>query len=288
METKELEKEFLTMIEAQKRTIYKVCYIYANDQDDLNDLYQETVLNLWKSFPRYRGDSKLATWVYRIAMNTCITFLRRSNARPQTVPMTANVASMAAEDNETAGQLRELYRLINQLGKLERALILLWLEERSYEEIADILGITKTNVAVKLTYDGIMGQNIYNFVVNMLIICVVFPYVYLNTPIQTTSFAIVEGVMVIGLIPLVWKLSLLSKFDLGGKSSSELSRLVLTYKKICHQEKVWMIGAVCLALIAFYILELGFNTKAGYEYSTRLLLPLGLSLLTFGLGLVGR
>ena len=108
------------------------------------------MLNLWKSFPRYRGDSKLATWVYRIAMNTCITFLRRSNTRPQTVPMTANVASMAAEDNETAGQLRELYRLINQLGKLERALILLWLEKRSYEEIADILGITKTNVAVKL------------------------------------------------------------------------------------------------------------------------------------------
>ena len=80
METKELEKDFLTMVEAQKRTIYKVCYIYANDQDDLNDLYQETVLNLWKSFPRYRGDSKLTTWVYRIAMNTCITFLRRSNA----------------------------------------------------------------------------------------------------------------------------------------------------------------------------------------------------------------
>ena len=69
-------------------------------------------------------------------MNTCITFLRRSNARPHTVPMTANVASVAADDDT--------------MGKLERALILLWLEERSYEEIADILGITKTNVAVKL------------------------------------------------------------------------------------------------------------------------------------------
>ena len=138
----------------------------------------------------------------------------------------------------------------------------------------------------KTAFDSIVGHNIYSLVVNILIICVVFPYVYMNTPIQATSFAIVEGVMVIGLIPLVWKLSLLSKFDLGGKSSRELSRLVLTYKKICHQEKVWLIGAVCLALIAFYILELGFNTKAGYEYSTRLLLPLGLSLLTFGLGLV--
>ena len=149
METKELEKEFLEMIEAQKRTIYKVCYIYANNQDDLNDLFQETVLNLWKSFPRYRGDSKLVTWVYRIAMNTCITFLRRSGTRPQAIPLTADMAQIAADEG-TAAQLQELYKLINQLGKLERALILLWLEERSYQEMADILGISKANVAVKL------------------------------------------------------------------------------------------------------------------------------------------
>ena len=150
METKELEKAFLDMIEAQKRTIYKVCYIYAKDQDDLYDLFQETVLNLWKAFPRYRGDSALTTWVYRIAMNTCVTFLRRSGNRPQTVPMTAQVASQLEADAETSEQLKELYKLINQLGKLERALILLWLEERSYQEMADILGISKANVAVKL------------------------------------------------------------------------------------------------------------------------------------------
>ena len=150
METKELEKEFLDMIEAHKRIIYKVCYMYANGQDDLNDLFQETVLNLWKSFTRYRGDSTYNTWVYRIAMNTCITFLRRSSTRPQTIPMTTDVARLAAEEEDVAGQLRELYRLINQLGKLERALILLWLEERSYQEMADILGISKANVAVKL------------------------------------------------------------------------------------------------------------------------------------------
>ena len=150
METNPLEKEFLEMITAQQRTVFKVCYIYAKDQDDLNDLFQEVVLNLWKSFPHYRGDSKLSTWVYRIAMNTCITFLRRSNSRPQTIPLTLDVVSQLAEEESRAGQLKELYRLINQLGKLERALILLWLEERSYQDMADILGISKANVAVKL------------------------------------------------------------------------------------------------------------------------------------------
>ena len=162
------------------------------------------------------------------------------------------------------------------------------LDERLAETEIVNLRIVKEMIQqkTKSAYDRIMGQNIYSLVINVLIICGVFPYVYMNTPVQTTSFAIVEGVMIIGLIPMVWKLSLLSKFDLGGKSSSELSRLVLTYKKICHQEKVWMIGAVCLAMIAFYILELGFNTEAGYELSTRLILPLGLSMLTFALGLV--
>ena len=160
------------------------------------------------------------------------------------------------------------------------------LDERLAETEIVNLRVVKEMIEqkTKTAYDHIMGQNVYNFVVNMLIICVVFPYVYLNTPIKATSFAIVEGVMVIGLIPLVWKLSLLSKFDVSGKSSSELSRLVLSYKKICHQEKVWMIGAVCLAMITFYILELGFNTEAGYVLGMRLMLPIGLSLLTLVLG----
>jgi len=161
------------------------------------------------------------------------------------------------------------------------------LDERLAETEIVNLRIVKEMIEqkTKTAYDHIMGQNVYSFVVNMLIICVVFPYVYLNTPIKTTSFAIVEGVMVIGMIPTVWKLSLLSKFDISEKRSSELSRLVLSYKKICHQEKVWMIGAVCLAMIAFYILELGFNSEAGYVLGTRLILPLGLSLLTLALGL---
>jgi len=137
----------------------------------------------------------------------------------------------------------------------------------------------------KSAYDRILGQNIYSFVVNMLIICVVFPYVYMNTPMQSSSFAIVEGVMVIGMIPMIRKLSLLSKFDLGSKRCNELTRLVLTYKKVCHQEKVWLIASVCLAMVAFYIIELGFNDEADFEIGSRLILPLLLSLLTLVLGL---
>ena len=146
METKQLEKDFLDMIAAHERIIYKVCYVYANDRDDLNDLFQEVALNLWKSFPHYRGDSKLTTWVYRITMNTCITYLRQSYTEPLTIPLTTDIAERFADQEEKAEQLRELY----QLGKLERALILLWLDERSYQEMADILGISKANIAVKL------------------------------------------------------------------------------------------------------------------------------------------
>ena len=138
----------------------------------------------------------------------------------------------------------------------------------------------------KSAYDRIVGQNIYNLVVCILIICVVFPFVYMNTPIRFLSFAIVEGVMVLGMIPQIWKISLLSKFNLEDKKCSELSRLVLKYKKICHHETTWTIAGVCLAMAAFYIRELGFNKEAGYVMGTRLLLPLGLTVLTFGLGFV--
>ena len=135
----------------------------------------------------------------------------------------------------------------------------------------------------KSAYEGIIGQNLYTLVVNFLIICVVFPYVYMNTPIRTISFAIVEGVMVIGMIPLIWKLMLLSKFDLD-KKSNELSGLVLNYKKICHSEKLWSTILVVAALISFYISELGFNPCYKFEVS-RMLVVVGLTLITFAVGL---
>lgn len=139
----------------------------------------------------------------------------------------------------------------------------------------------------KSAYNGIVGQNLYSFVVNILIIGVLFPYIYMNTPIRTISFAIVEAMMILGLIPIIWKLSLLSKFDMGGMSCNELSRLVLRYKQICHQQKYWGIAAVCLAMVAFYIIELGFNSTAGYAFeANRVLIVIGLTLFTFAMAFV--
>ncbi|RHO72933.1 sigma-70 family RNA polymerase sigma factor [Parabacteroides sp. AF48-14] len=147
--TRQQEKEFIALVEEYKQVIYKVCYVYASDADHLNDLYQEVVINLWKAYPRFRGECKSSTWVYRIGLNTCISFFRQSKRKPEVVPISVDLDAFAEDEDKTA-QLRELYRMINRLSQLERALILLWLEERSYQEIADIMGISKNNVAVKL------------------------------------------------------------------------------------------------------------------------------------------
>lgn len=149
MDKDALEKAFIALIEQYQRVIYKVCSVYADNREYLGDLYQEIVINLWKAYPRFRGDCKTSTWVYRIALNTCITFIRRSKGNPATVPITIDMEPAGDETNQ-AMLLGELYRLINRLGPLERALILLWLEEKSYQEMAEITGVPKGNVGVKL------------------------------------------------------------------------------------------------------------------------------------------
>lgn len=150
------------------------------------------------------------------------------------------------------------------------------------------LHIVKEMIAQKTrrAFDRIYGLNIYHFVVSLLILGVVFPYVYMNTPISTTSFVIVETILVIGLYPHIKKLNLLSKFNLEGKSCHELSSLVLQYKKVCHNETYWTIAIVSIAMVAFYITELGFNQQANYVLGTRVMLVIGLTLLTFALAYV--
>ena len=139
----------------------------------------------------------------------------------------------------------------------------------------------------KSAFNGIVGHNIYSLVVTLIIMGIVFPNVWMHTPITLTSFIIIKCAMALGLIIQIWKLLMLSKFNLEDKTASELNGLVLHYKKVCHKEKYWTIAIVATAFIAFYISELCFNTEANYQLSTnRVLLVVVLTLLTFALAFV--
>jgi len=146
MEKQKLEAEFLDMLRDCNRIIYKAVSFYADENGAWEDLYQDVALNLWKAFPHYRKESQLSTWIYRIALNTCVSYYRKNSRRPACVEITPEVKAYV-EENES---IAELYACINRLGKLERALILLYLEDRPYKEIAEIMGITATNVSTKI------------------------------------------------------------------------------------------------------------------------------------------
>ena len=131
------------------RIVGKVCYLYAVDSDGFDDLYQEVLINLWRGFDGFEGRAKVSSWVYRVALNTCISYYRRNRRHTGRLPLTDSVGA-ADEDPERGERLRDLYALINRLDALEKAVVMLWLDELPYEEIAAITGLTRNNVASKL------------------------------------------------------------------------------------------------------------------------------------------
>jgi RNA polymerase sigma-70 factor (ECF subfamily) len=141
------DAQFLEMIRQNEGIIYKITSFYTDKDHPISDLYQEVVLNLWKAFPSFRGESKYSTLIYRIALNTCVSFFRRSKRDVTYVDITMDIPE-TVESNE---DIQELYKLINRLGKIERALVLLYLDDKSYKEIAEITGLSVTNVATKLS-----------------------------------------------------------------------------------------------------------------------------------------
>ena len=145
MKTQTKEELFCDVVHAHRNIIYKVCYIYA-PKGMIEDYYQEVLINLWQSFDQFEGRSKRSTWVYRIALYTCISFIRRKE--PASISLTFDLS--ADEDNNLKEQLEELHSVISRLGHIDRALIMLWLEGYAYDEIAEITGLTRSNVAVKL------------------------------------------------------------------------------------------------------------------------------------------
>jgi RNA polymerase sigma-70 factor (ECF subfamily) len=143
------EQEFSRMVREHKSTIYTVCYMFSNDEDEVSDLFQETLINLWKGFESFRHESKLSTWIYRVAMNTCISADRKKKKQGTKVPLSMNIDLYNDEDHETK-QVRQLHERIQRLDLVDRALVMMWLEGMNYEEIADVVGISVKNVGVKL------------------------------------------------------------------------------------------------------------------------------------------
>lgn len=143
------EREFETMIREHKGTVYTVCYMFSNDPDEVADLFQETLINLWRGSGTFRGDSALSSWIWKVALNTCISFDRKKKRGPQTGPLSMDIDLFEDQDADTR-QIGLLRSRISKLGPFDRALVLLWLENLSYEEIGQIVGISTKNVSVRL------------------------------------------------------------------------------------------------------------------------------------------
>lgn len=142
------KKEFERLARENKDTIYTVCYMFSKDQDEVADLYQETLINMWKGMAQLKPDGNVKGWVYRVALNTCISLGRKKKSRP-TVRLTMDVDPFEPTDSRSA-QVDMLHRRISRLQPFDRAIVLLWLENISYDEIGKILGISTSNVSVRL------------------------------------------------------------------------------------------------------------------------------------------
>tara|TARA_R110002074_G_scaffold223009_1_gene393912 strand:- start:25822 stop:26316 length:495 start_codon:yes stop_codon:yes gene_type:complete len=149
---KELEHKFVTELQDNQNIVHKVCTLYTNDRDSHNDLFQEITIQLWKAYPKFRGDAKFSTWMYRVALNTAITLYRKRKRRIDTADYESIIFKIKADEyDETEEiQLKLMYKAVKQLGDIDKALVFLYLEDKNYTEISDTLGITEVNARVKM------------------------------------------------------------------------------------------------------------------------------------------
>lgn len=149
---REIEHQFVTQLEANQNIIHKVCSLYADSRASHDDLFQEIAIQLWKAYPKFRGDSKFSTWMYRVALNTAITLYRKAKKQPKTEDVDSVLFRVKAEpyDPTEEQQLSLMYKAIRELGDIDKALVFLYLEDKNYTEISETLGITEVNARVKM------------------------------------------------------------------------------------------------------------------------------------------
>ena len=132
----EKESRFMAIVNDNRRMLCKVCYMYADSDEHFKDLYQEVLANLWQGLDSFRGDSRLSTWLYRTAINTCVTYFRHNGKHDRGKVGLDTLADTMSDDSDRPAELRQMYRLIGGLDKMDKALILMWLDEKSYDRSA--------------------------------------------------------------------------------------------------------------------------------------------------------
>lgn len=142
---------FNTFIKEQTGIITKICRAYTDNEEDFQDYFQEVALQLWRSYKSFNYQSKVSTWVYRVALNVCLTHFKKHKRNVTTVTLEQmHSEPKATTDNFEQEQVEMLYRSIRKLKEIERAIILLYLEDKSYKEIAEIMGLTVTNIGARI------------------------------------------------------------------------------------------------------------------------------------------
>ncbi|QTV06965.1 sigma-70 family RNA polymerase sigma factor [Faecalibacter bovis] len=155
------QQEFLKLIDKHKGILYKVSRMYMDNSEDQNDLVQEIVMQLWKSYERFEGNSQFSTWMYRVSLNTALTYFKKEKKKSERFTFLENVDKVDEVDsNEKEQQLELFYKAVHELNKVEKALIFLFLEGQSHKEIGQNLGITEGNARVKLNRTKDKLQNI--------------------------------------------------------------------------------------------------------------------------------
>lgn len=166
---KNLEQEFLQLLENHKGILHKISRMYMDDVDDRNDLVQEMTYQLWKSYQRFEGNSQFSTWMYRVCLNTALTFFKKENKKLKTDEIREDFDRLDEIDSfEKENQLNHFYKAVQKLNPVEKALIFLFLEGKSHKEIGEDLGITEGNARVKLNrtkdkLQQIIKENGYEF-----------------------------------------------------------------------------------------------------------------------------
>ena len=149
--TKEIE--FVTLVQEHQNLIHKICRLYTNSDAEHKDLFQDITIQLWKSYPKFRGDAKFSTWMYRVGINTAISLYRKSKSRIQSFSfddVSYKIPQTETYDDTQDQQLKSIYAALNHLNDIDKAVILLYLEDKSYKEISDTIGISEVNARVKM------------------------------------------------------------------------------------------------------------------------------------------